>query len=115
VNSYLTVYFGIVITVILLAGRYIAVTLVSYKDKILECNRTIMSIVMGRGLAAAVLAEVIRTSGIIGSKVIADIIIVVIISSVVLSTIGVSIIGRNLKRCDGEMKKSEKKISSVKS
>ena len=118
VNSYLTVYFGIVITIILLAGRYLAVTLVSYKDKILECNKTIMSVVMGRGLAAAVLAEVIRTSGIIGSRVIADVVIVVIISSVVLSTVGVSVIGRNLKRCDGELKlkrEGKKKVSSVKS
>ena len=113
VNSYLTIYFGVVITIILFAGRYLAVTVISFKDKILECNRMLMSIVVGRGLAAAVLAEVIRTSNIVGSKLIADIIIVVIIASVVLSTIGISVIGRNMKRCDGELKKNEKKISSI--
>jgi len=113
VNSYLTVYFGIVITIILFASRYLAVTIISFKDKTLEENKILMSVVMGRGLAAAVLAEVVRTSNIIASRTIADMVVVVIIVSVVLSTVGVSVIGRTMKREDGELKKAGKKISSI--
>lgn len=116
VNSYIPLYFGIAITIILLAGRYLSVLIISYRDKILESNRVVMSVVMGRGLAAAVLAEVVRTSSIAGSDIFSDIVIVVIISSVIISTLGVSIIGRKMKRCDSDLNKVEKKkISSVKS
>ncbi|MBN2202663.1 MAG: cation:proton antiporter [Candidatus Aenigmarchaeota archaeon] len=118
VNTTQPVIYGLVITLILFVGRYVAVTLVSYKDKALENNKLTMSIVLGRGLAAAVLAEVIRSSNIIGASLISDTIIVVIISSVIISTLGVSIIGRKLNRCDSELKKvdkkSSKKISSIK-
>jgi cell volume regulation protein A len=114
VNNYLAIYFGIVITIVLFAARYVATTLISFKDKILESNKMLMSSVMGRGLAAAVLAEVVRTSGIPNSAIFSDIIIVVIISSVVVSTIGVSLAGRKIKRVDGELKKCGKKVSSIK-
>ncbi len=113
VNNYLAIFFGIVITLILLASRYVAVTAVSFKDKILEGNKMLMTSIMGRGLAAAVLAEVVRASNIPGSEIFPDIIIVVIIASVVVSTLGVSIVGRKMKRFDTKMEKT-KKVSSVK-
>ncbi|MFH0928798.1 MAG: cation:proton antiporter [Candidatus Aenigmatarchaeota archaeon] len=119
VNSYQPVIYGIVITLILFVGRYMSVTLISFKDKILGSNKMVMSIVLGRGLAAAVLAEIIRSSNIIGASLLSDTIIVVIISSVVVSTLGVSVIGRRMKRCDSELKsvdkKASKKLSSIKS
>ena len=114
VNNYLAIYFGIVITIILFAARYVATTVISFKDKILENNKLLMCSVMGRGLAAAVLAEVVRSSGIPNSSIFSDIIVVVIISSVVVSTIGVSLAGRKIKRVDGELKKCGKKVSSIK-
>jgi len=113
VNNYLAIFFGIVITLILFAARYVSVTAVSFKDKILEDNRMLMTSIMGRGLAAAVLAEVVRASNIPGSEIFPDIIIVVIIASVVVSTLGVSIVGRKMKRIDTKMEKT-KKVSSVK-
>lgn len=114
VNNYLAIYFGIVITVVLFAARYVATTVISFKDKVLESNKLLMTSVMGRGLAAAVLAEVVRTSGIPNSSIFSDIIIVVIISSVVVSTIGVSWAGRKMKRVDTGLKKAGKKVSSIK-
>jgi NhaP-type Na+/H+ or K+/H+ antiporter len=92
-------------------GRYISVTLISFKDKAIGSNKMLMSVVLGRGLAAAVLAEVIRSTNIIGATLISDTIIVVIIVSVVVSTLGTSLIGRRMKRCDSELKKMNKKSS----
>lgn len=112
VDNYTAIFLGIIITVILFAARYVSVTAVCFKDKILEGNKMLMTSVMGRGLAAAVLAEVVRASNIPGSEIFPDIIIVVIIASVVVSTLGVSIAGRKMKRIDTKMEKT-KNVSSV--
>ena len=114
VDNYLAIYFGIVITIILFAARYVSTTVICFGDKILQNNKILMSSVMGRGLAAAVLAEVVRFSNIPGSELFSDIIIVVIIASVIISTVAVSIVGRRTKRVDEKLGKSIKKISSVK-
>ena len=116
INSYVPLYIGIAITAILLVGRYISVFLVTYKDNILASNITTMSVVMGRGLAAAVLAEIVRSSNVPGAGIFSDIVIVVIISSVIVSTVGISLIGRKIKRCDSELnKEKKKKLSSIRS
>jgi cell volume regulation protein A len=114
VNNYLAILYGVVLTILIFSSRYIAVTVVSFKDKILGDNKMLMSVVMGRGLAAAVLAEVVRVSNIPGSEVFSDIIIVVIIASVAISTIGISVIGRKMQRVDIKSEKISKKVSSVK-
>jgi cell volume regulation protein A len=114
VDNYLAILYGIVLTLLLFSARYISTTVISFKDKILEANKTLMSVVMGRGLAAAVLAEIVRTSNIPGSEIFSDIIIVVIIASVVVSTVGISLIGRKLQRVDLKSEEVSKKVASVK-
>ena len=90
--------------------------MVTYKDSILASNITTMSVVMGRGLAAAVLAEIVRASNVPGASIFSDIVIVVIITSVIISTVGISLIGRKIKRCDSELnKEKKKKLSSIRS
>ena len=105
VNNYLAISYGIVLTALLLLARYISTTVISFKDKVLESNKTLMTVILGRGLAAAVLAEVVRTSAIPGSEIFPDIIIVVIIASVVISTIGVSVIRNKMRKVDTKTKK----------
>ena len=109
IRSFFFVYLGLIFTVynfeaigyslilmgILVFARYISVTIASIKDKILEPNNLLMTIVLPRGLAAAVLAQIVSTLNIPGLEMFSDIIILTIIYSVIISTIGVSDGGGN--------------------
>jgi len=106
VSNFMAIFYSIVLIVILVFGRYIGVILTSIKNTILEENKVLMSVVLPRGLAAAVLAQIVKSSNIPGTEIFPDIIILIIIYSVIISTLGVSIIGRKIKKTDG-MKKAK--------
>jgi cell volume regulation protein A len=104
VNNYIAVIYSLVLTVLLIMGRYLSVVVASIKDKILFSNKNLMTTVMPRGLAAAVLAQIIISSKISGTEIFPDIIILIIVFSVVISTVSVSLIGRKMKKTDGVKK-----------
>lgn len=80
---------SIILSLVLLFARYISVYAVSINDTLLKSNRMIMTFMVPRGLAAAVLAELVITSGITGVEQFPNIVITVILVSVLITTIGI--------------------------
>ena len=87
VGDYTTIAYSLALTALLFAG--------TIKNKILEDNKFLMSVVMPRGLAAAVLAQIVINNSVPGTGAFQDMIILVIIFSVIISTVGVSVLERN--------------------
>ncbi|MEM5782122.1 MAG: cation:proton antiporter, partial [Candidatus Aenigmatarchaeota archaeon] len=101
VSNFMAVIYSLAIVAILTFGRYLSVVVLSIKDKVIEDNKILMTIMLPRGLAAAVLAQILRNYNIVGTEPFSDIIILTIVYSVVISTIGISILSRKLKKTDG--------------
>ncbi len=80
--------YGIILTGLLFIGRYGAAILSSIKNPVLSNERTLMAVMMPRGLAAAVMAQIVSTSGLENGSMYYDITIAVIIMSVILTSIG---------------------------
>jgi cell volume regulation protein A len=99
------IFYSILIAIILLFGRLISSYFASLGDTLLEKNRGILTIILPRGLAAAVLSQLIVTSNISKSYIFSDIIIIVIIITVIISSIGSSIIERSMKNSIDEKEK----------
>ena len=96
-NIYL-IFYGVILTLILLFGRFITVLIASIKNPLLKENRKILTIIFPRGLAAAILAQMIVSSNAPNAILYPDLVITVIIGSVLISSIGSSLIKSNLKR-----------------
>jgi cell volume regulation protein A len=94
VNSLITILYSLAIMILLLLGRYISVTISSFNEKILSSRKDLMLIMMPRGLSAAVLAQIVITSGIMGTELFSDIILLIIIYSVLVSSFGMFMIKR---------------------
>lgn len=99
--------YGIGITVLLLGARYLAVRISSFKDDMMKDHVKIMTTMMPRGLAAAILAQVVSTSGIPNASLYSDLVITVIIASVVIASAG-SFVFRNNKQREEKKKNGEK-------
>jgi len=106
IKNYHLIFYGILISVILLFGRLISSYFASFGDALLEKNRSIMTIILPRGLAAAVLSQLIVTSNVSKGYMFSDIIIIVIIITVVISSIGSSIIEKGMKSAIDEKEKT---------
>ncbi len=91
------VAFSAALTVLLLVGRFVAVWFSSLGDKDLINSFGVMSVMVPRGLAAAVLSQLPIIYGIANAQMYPDIIFTVIISSVILTTIGVALLSRKPK------------------
>ena len=89
---------GVVLSFILLFARYIIVLLSSIGNKTLLSNKGILTTMLPRGLSAAVVAEIVLSSGIPGTSDYSDIIIVVIIATVVISAIGIPVFTRKSQK-----------------
>ena len=87
-----------VLTLILLFGRFITVLIASIKNPLLKENRKILTFIFPRGLAAAILAQMVVSSSAPNAILYSDLVITVIISSVLISSIASSLIKSNLKR-----------------
>ena len=94
VNSLITILYSLAIMILLLLGRYISVRISSFNEKILSSRKDLMLIMMPRGLSAAVLAQIVITSGIMGTELFPDIILLIIIYSVLISSFGIFMIKR---------------------
>ncbi|MCP8317739.1 MAG: cation:proton antiporter, partial [archaeon] len=83
---------GIALSFIFLLVRHGAVWLSTIKEPILSIDRSLMTIMLPRGLAAAVLSQLIVASGVSNAGLFQDIILTVIISTVLICTFGIYLI-----------------------
>ncbi|HLC39647.1 MAG TPA: cation:proton antiporter [archaeon] len=88
VGNFTLLVYGIILTFILLITRYLAVYVTSLGNPILNGGRKILTLMLPRGLAAAVMAQIVSTSNIPNASIYTDIVITVIIASVVISSLG---------------------------
>jgi len=89
IGSMQFVYVGIALAVLFLLSRPVAVAISEYRHDNPPWERRIMSIMIPRGLAAAVLAYLPAASGIPGTEGFVDIVFTVILVTVVIGTVGV--------------------------
>jgi cell volume regulation protein A len=97
VNNLITLLYSLAILALLLFGRYISVLLISFNNKILAPHRDLMTVMMPRGLSAAVLAQIVVSSNIPGTQLFPDMILLTIIYSVLISSVGIFMIKRRRK------------------
>ena len=83
---------GIGLSAVLLLMRYATVPLATAGAQITDLERSLVSVVSARGLAAAVLATLPSLYGVKGSEAFSDIVFVVIIVSVVMTSIGYALL-----------------------
>jgi len=97
IENRLTILYSVVLSVLLLFGRFIGVLLTSYGDEELQRYNSLIILMMPRGLAAAIMAQLVATSGILNASLYPDIILIVIIVSVIVTSIGNSYLQSKLK------------------
>lgn len=109
------VYIGVLISVLLLLVRPLAVKISDYHPDTPPEERKLMSILIPRGLAAAVLAYLPTANGIPGTEGFVDIVFTVILCTVVFCTVGVYFFGNHAGKkaiIAKEVKKAEKETEN---
>ena len=87
------VFFGVFLAFIFLGVRGIAVKISTLKSH-LNREQTLMTIMLPRGLAAAVLASLPLTVGVPGSQAFPEIVFLVILTTIIICTVGIAILKR---------------------
>jgi cell volume regulation protein A len=93
VSSLTVLLSGIVLSVIMLVTRYGAVWLTTWKSP-LRKEQNMMTVILTRGLATAVLATLPAQLGLSYSDIFVDIAIVVIVTTAIMATVGSILISR---------------------
>ena len=91
--EYNLIIVGTIISFILLFGRWISVKIISFRDKLIKKYSGLITGMLSRGLAAAVVAQMVFSSGIKYSTSFPDLTLTVIMVTVVISAIISSIHG----------------------
>jgi cell volume regulation protein A len=94
IENRITIIYSIGLSLLLLFGRYIGTGLISWGDGELRQHGSLITLMMPRGLAAAIMAQLVASSGILYASLFPDMIIIVIIASVLISSIGSSYLKR---------------------
>jgi cell volume regulation protein A len=84
----LLVIYGLAITVLLVVGRLASVYVTSIRNKTIKQNTGLLTIMLPRGLAAAVVAQIVSTSEIANGQFFSDIVITVIVMTVIITSVG---------------------------
>ena len=87
------VFFGVFLAFIFFGVRGIAVKISTLKSH-LNREQTLMTIMLPRGLAAAVLASLPLTVGVPGSQAFPEIVFLVILTTIIICTVGIAILKR---------------------
>jgi potassium/hydrogen antiporter len=95
-SSYVLVLFGLLLAFVFLGLRFAAVKLSFLKSA--KDSETLMTVMLPRGLAAAVLASLPFTSGVPNSQSFPEIAFIVIIVTIVICTVGVAVLRKNAKK-----------------
>ncbi len=109
VYSNLTFYYGILLTLLLVLGRYFVSFMISSRENDLRNYRGVITLMLPRGLAAAVVAQLIVSYGILHSQEISDLTITIIVSTVVVAAVGASLIRLKTLKEEKEVKKENNK------
>lgn len=88
IGNYWLIALGIGITIALLLVRLLAIRISTFRSDITNKEKSKMSVIMPRGLAAAVLAQFPLAYGLLHANIFNDIIFVVIISSIAICSAG---------------------------
>lgn len=94
------IVFGAILSFLLLGVRYLAVRLATVRSAMCE-ERSIMSVVLTRGLAAAVLSTLPMQYGLLYSDLYINISLVVIITTAVICTAGIMMLSYKRKKRQG--------------
>ena len=87
---------SIILSLVLLAVRFIVVPAISIGKKRMLANTGILATMLPRGLSSAVVAEVVAASAIANARLYPEIVIVVIAVTVIIAAIGIPIFARKL-------------------
>jgi potassium/hydrogen antiporter len=87
ISSWITLTFGVILSIILLATRFGAVWITTLKSS-MQNERPILTVILTRGLAAAVLATLPAQYGLSYSDLFVDLAVVVIVTTAIIATIG---------------------------
>jgi cell volume regulation protein A len=98
IENRMTVLYSVALSLLLLVGRFIGVMFTTFRDPELGEYSSILTSMMPRGLAAAIMAQLVASSGIAYSSMFPELIMIVIIVSVVISSVGAAIIKRRMNR-----------------
>lgn len=90
---------SLILSLLLLFVRYLVVLISSLGNRTLLANKGLLTTMFPRGLSAAVLAQIVVTSGIPDASIYPDIIIAIILITVMISAIGIPVFTR---RAQGE-------------
>ena len=90
---------SLILSLLLLFVRYLVVLISSLGNRTLWANKGLLTTMFPRGLSAAVLAQIVVTSGIPDASIYPDIIIAIILITVMISAIGIPVFAR---RAQGE-------------
>ncbi|MCP8323611.1 MAG: cation:proton antiporter [Candidatus Methylarchaceae archaeon HK02M2] len=88
-NNLYLILVGVAISFLLLLIRYGAVLFTTIKAPILKIDRSVLTVMLPRGLAAAVLVELLVESGIENAILFREIVLTVIVSTVLICTVGI--------------------------
>jgi cell volume regulation protein A len=97
------VVLGVILSLILLFGRYIIVLLSSVGSRTLLSSSGILTTTFARGESAAVLTQIVLAAGILHTDVYPDIIMAIIVTSVIISAIGIPIFARKSPQQNAEV------------
>ncbi len=85
---------SLILSLLLLFVRYLVVLISSLGNRTLLANKGLLTTMFPRGLSAAVLAQIVVTSGIPDASIYPDIIIAIILFTVMISAIGIPVFAR---------------------
>jgi len=111
INNINIVFYSILLCALLFFGRIASVIVATIKDEELKNNRDLISVMVPRGLAAAVLSQLPIVYGLENAEVFPDIAFTVIMVTAVICTFGVFITSRNKTRVKEGTKNEHKKNS----
>jgi cell volume regulation protein A len=95
---------SIILSLVLLAVRFIVVPAISIGKKSMLANTGILATMLPRGLSSAVVAEVVAASAIANARLYPEIVIVVIAATVIISAVGILLFARKSRHENSEMR-----------
>jgi cell volume regulation protein A len=96
-SSFTSIFFGVFLSFAFLGIRFIAVKMTTLKSELHEAE-TLMTIMLPRGLAAAVLASLPLTMLGPSYQVFPEIVFIVILTTIIITTVGVAVLKKRTSR-----------------
>lgn len=98
VENRMTLVYSVALSALLLLGRFIGVKLTSYRDPELDRHSVLLTTMLPRGLAAAIMAQLVASSGIRNASIYPELIMMVIIFTVIISSMSGVILEKRKKK-----------------